>query len=91
MPYKESGSIFVSKCPICKDELVVGWIREDKDIFSFDKNANRIIATKDAQKLARGPIVCSCGNVTLSFQVAGGRVRCEWQTQEPSLGNINLH
>ena len=91
MPYKESGSIYVSKCPICKDELIVGWIREEKDIFSFDKNAKKIIAQKDGEKLAKGPISCSCGNITLSYFIVGGRVRCEWQSQEPSLGNINLH
>jgi len=91
MPFKESGAIYISKCPLCADELIVGWIRNDNEIPHFDKNANRIIPVKDGEGIAKGPINCTCGNVTLTFRIPGGRVRCEWQTVEPSLGNINLH
>jgi hypothetical protein len=91
MGTKETGSIFVIKCPKCGDELVVGWIRKGDAIPTFDSKAKQSIAPTDINDLASSKQICSCGNARASFDTMRGRCVIDWDTDEPTVGNINLH
>ena len=89
MPFKETGAIYIVKCPVCGDELVLGWLRDLAEIPFFDAKAKQIMAATDANKIGSAKQTCSCGNA--SAQLNLGKCRVEWQTAEPIVGNHNLH
>ncbi len=91
MKSKETGSIFIGKCPICGDELIVGWLRDGESMPYFDPKAKQKIATKDADEVAKDKQTCTCGNISASFDPKLGRAKFEWNTDEPPVGNVNLH
>lgn len=96
MPSKETGAVYIVKCPTCGDELVVGWLRGEIPIFDKDKINKREIKQKvskaDANGLSNEKVICSCANAVMAeFDKTKGRVVVEWATDEPAVGNINLH
>lgn len=44
-----------------------------------------------SEMIATGPLACSCGNVSARFELASGRTLYTWVTEEPVVGNFNLH
>jgi hypothetical protein len=91
MPSKETGSIFIGKCPLCGDELVIGWLRNDAEIPRFDSKAKQRISVKDELNLGKDKQICTCGNCSAFFDTNKGRAVFNWTTDEPIVGNINLH
>ncbi len=95
MPQKETGSVFIGKCPKCGDELVVGWLRDEIPSFSPEDvekgKVKQKISTKDVNDLSKDKLVCTCGNISAQFDTTKGRAVFTWQTEEPVVGNVNLH
>ncbi len=95
MASKETGSVFIVKCPTCGDELIVGWMRGEIPVFEKDKiNKGEIkqkVSKKDAQDLSDEKLTCTCLNVSCEFDKNKGRAVIEWTTAEPVVGNVNLH
>ncbi len=96
MPTKETGAIFVVKCPICNDELVVGWQRDELPTLSSTDDietgkVKRKISTKSADDISNEKLTCTCGNVSAEFVEKKGRAVIDWVTKEPAVGNINIH
>ena len=101
MPQKETGSVFIGKCPVCKDELIVGWLRDGVPTFSemvMDEEtktmkpvAKQLVSTADVNGLASDKQTCSCGQLRVWFDMTKGRAVFDWDTDEPPVGNMNLH
>lgn len=41
--------------------------------------------------IVTGPLACACGNCSARFDPASGRTLYTWVTDEPIVGNFNLH
>ncbi len=96
MGTKETGSTIVAKCPICLDELISGWIRDDIPTLSSkqDLEAGTVkqkIPQKNSDGLSNEKLTCTCGNISVEFKQNKGRVTIDWVTTEPAVGNINIH
>ncbi len=91
MPSKETGAMFICRCPNCGDELVLGWLRPGHAVPSFDPKANKKIGIKDVNDFASDEQSCTCGNVKARFDKQKGRAVFDWVDAEPMIGNINLH
>ena len=103
MPSKETGGIYVAKCPTCRDELVVGWNRGEIPLIDpvvtlpvgdpgrGGRGGIQKIPPVAGNQLSLGPITCTDGNVTMQFIPGTGRATVTWVTAEPVVGNVNLH
>lgn len=92
MKTKETGSVFVAKCPICKDELVVGWLRDG--LAKIDPKSDSKTSATDVNGMATDKQTCTCGQLRFWFDLTKGRAVAEWDKDvegEPMVGNVNLH